>query len=67
MPPFESNGKHHFVETAASLPAAFDSEAQVASTIVATGAEAVIELAPGVELQKIVARTGTRVGNPMFV
>jgi Ca-activated chloride channel homolog len=64
---FESNGRHYFVENDAALPRVFEGEAQAATSSVASGAEATLELAPGVELERVFDRTFTRAGRRVTV
>jgi Ca-activated chloride channel family protein len=59
----DSNGRHYFVANDAGLEKVFDSEAQSLTTAVASGAEASVELPPGVELVRVVDRTFRRAGN----
>jgi Ca-activated chloride channel family protein len=53
---FDSNGKHHFVATAADLPAVFEREQQHLATTVARGVEVSVELGEGVELLEVFDR-----------
>jgi Ca-activated chloride channel family protein len=64
---FESNGRHYFVENDAALPRVFEGEAQAATSTLASGAEAAIDLAPGVELERVFDRTFTRSGRRINV
>lgn len=59
----ESNGRHHFVQDESDLPAVFQKEADILTGTVASGAEAVISLAPGVELSRVVDRSFDRQGD----
>jgi len=52
----ESNGRHHFVQDASDLAAVFEKEAEILTGTVASDVEAVITLAPGVELSRVVDR-----------
>jgi Ca-activated chloride channel family protein len=63
----ESNGRHYFVENDAGLERVFDEEAQTLTATVASGAEARIELAPGVELDKVFDRSFRRDGRAVVV
>jgi Ca-activated chloride channel family protein len=63
----DSNGRHYFVENAASLERVFESETESLTGTLASGAEAQIELAPGVELVRVFDRTFRRVGNKVIV
>lgn len=59
----DSNGRHHFVASDAGLERVFDEEARSLTAVVASNAEATIELPPGVELVRVVDRTFRRSGN----
>lgn len=59
----DSNGRHHFVADDSGLEAAFDAEARSLTAVVASDAEASVELPPGVELVRVVDRTFRRSGN----
>lgn len=59
----DSNGRHHFVANDSALSAVFDAEARSLTTVVASDAEASVELPPGVELVRVVDRTFRRSGN----
>ncbi len=65
----ESNGRHFFVEDASGLPAVFDEELDSLSKTVAQSAEVVLDLAPGVEVVRVLDRSfrrdGTRAVVPM--
>lgn len=63
----ESNGRHYFVANDAGLARVFEDEANATTASVATGAEATIELAPGVELDRVFDRTFRRSGNKVIV
>jgi Ca-activated chloride channel family protein len=63
----ESNGHHYFVENDASLERAFEQEAESLTSTIASGAEAAIELAPGVELDRVFDRSFRRAGNQIIV
>lgn len=63
----ESNGRHYFVENDAALARVFEAEAEATTTTVASGAEASIELAPGVELVRVLDRTFRRSGDRIVV
>jgi Ca-activated chloride channel homolog len=61
-------GRHHFADTAASLPALFDAEAAALTATVAAGARAEITLADGVELVRVLDRAhdeGERITVPL--
>jgi Ca-activated chloride channel homolog len=62
-----SNGRHYFVENDAALPRVFEGEAQAASAALASGAEASLTLAPGVELERVYDRAFTRSGRRINV
>ncbi|MGZ5968216.1 MAG: protein kinase domain-containing protein, partial [Polyangiales bacterium] len=61
----ESNGRHYYVESDASLPAVFDSEAK--AMVVAASVEATIRLAPGVQLVKMLDRAHRIEGSTIHV
>ena len=63
----ESNGRHYFVENDAALSRVFEAEADALTSTIASGAEASIELAPGVELDRVFDRSFRRVGNRVIV
>lgn len=63
----ESNGRHYFVENDAALQRVFEQEAADLGTTVASAAEATIELAPGVELERVFDRSFRRAGNSVVV
>ena len=63
----ESNGRHFFVENVASLPRIFDQELESLVRTVAKNAEAVIELAPGVQVERVFDRSFRREGNRIVV
>ncbi len=52
----ESNGQHYYAQKDADLTAIFDAQAQAFASVVATHGEAVIKLAPGVKLVKVLDR-----------
>jgi Ca-activated chloride channel family protein len=62
-----SNGRHYFVDNDAGLAKIFEDEAQFLSRTVASEAVAEIELAPGVELEKVFDRTFSRSGSRLRV
>ncbi|HEU4537373.1 MAG TPA: VWA domain-containing protein, partial [Polyangiaceae bacterium] len=64
---FESNGRHYFVENDAALPKVFEGEAQAAVASLASGVEAAVTLAPGVELERVFDRAFTRAGRRITV
>jgi len=63
----ESNGKHYFVENDDALARVFEGEAEALTQAVASGAEVDIDLAPGVELDRVFDRTFRRSGNRVSV
>lgn len=63
----DSNGRHYFVENDAALARVFESEAESLTSTVASGAEVAIDLAAGVELDRVFDRTFRRTGNRIIV
>jgi Ca-activated chloride channel family protein len=63
----ESNGRHYFVENDAALQRVFEGEAESLTQAVASAAEVDVELAPGVELDRVFDRTFRRNGNRITV
>ena len=63
----EAGGGHYFIEDAASMERAFQSEADSLRATVATGTEASIELAAGVELVRVFDRPFQKQGNRVVV
>jgi Ca-activated chloride channel family protein len=63
----ESNGRHYFVENAASLPAVFDKELASLDKTLAMDAEIVVNPAPGVALDRVYDRTYRLEGNQIVV
>ena len=63
----ESNGRHYYADSESSLSRIFDSEADALSGVVATHAEARIELAPGVELVALKDRAHRIEGSAVVV
>jgi Ca-activated chloride channel family protein len=63
----ESNGRHYFVENDAGLARIFEEEAESLKSTVASGAEVTIDLAPGVELDRVFDRSFRRSGNRILV
>ncbi|MDI1449181.1 VWA domain-containing protein [Polyangium sp. 6x1] len=63
----ESNGRHYFVENDAALARVFEGEAEALTQAVASGAEIDIDLAPGVELDRVFDRSFRRSGNRITV
>lgn len=63
----ESNGRHYFVENDAALARVFEGEAEAMTQAVASGAEVDVDLAPGIELDRVFDRTFRRSGNRITV
>ncbi|WP_437873648.1 vWA domain-containing protein [Sorangium sp. So ce363] len=63
----DSNGRHYFVENDAALARIFEAEAEQLTTSVASGAELAIDLAPGVELDRVFDRSFRRAGGQVIV
>jgi Ca-activated chloride channel family protein len=63
----ESNGRHYFVENDDALERIFEAEAESLTSSIASGAEASIDLAPGVELDRVLDRSFRRVGSRVIV
>ncbi|MFS8067094.1 MAG: vWA domain-containing protein [Byssovorax sp.] len=63
----DSNGRHYFVENDAALARVFESEAESLTSTIASGAEVAIDLAAGVELDRVFDRTFRRAGNRIIV
>jgi Ca-activated chloride channel family protein len=63
----DSNGHHYFVENDAALARVFETEAEGLTSTVASGAEVAIDLAAGVELDRVFDRTFRRSGNRIIV
>jgi Ca-activated chloride channel homolog len=63
----ESGGGHYFIENTASLARVFQTEAEKLRSTVATNTEASIELAEGVELDRVFDRTFERRGRRIVV
>jgi Ca-activated chloride channel family protein len=63
----DSNGHHYFVENDAALARVFEAEAEGLTSTLASGAEVAIDLAPGVELDRVFDRTFRRSGNRVIV
>lgn len=62
-----ANGRHYFVENDAGLARVFEEEASHVARTVASDVVAEIELAPGVELDRVFDRTFTRAGSRLRV
>ncbi|AUX43912.1 hypothetical protein SOCE26_053680 [Sorangium cellulosum] len=63
----DSNGRHYFVEDDAALARIFEAEAEQLTSSVASGAELAIDLAPGVELDRVFDRSFRRAGGQVVV
>jgi Ca-activated chloride channel family protein len=63
----EAGGGHYFIEDAASMERAFQTEADNLRATVAVGTEATIELAAGVELVRVYDRPFQKQGNRVVV
>ncbi|MGK3962321.1 VWA domain-containing protein [Sorangium sp. So ce118] len=63
----DSNGRHYFVENDAALARIFEAEAEQLTASVASGAELAIDLAPGVELDRVFDRAFRRAGGQVVV
>lgn len=62
-----SNGRHYFVETPMGLPPVFDQEFESVSRTVANNVELVVDLAPGVTVERIFERDARVEGNRVIV
>jgi Ca-activated chloride channel family protein len=63
----DSNGRHYFVADDSALPRVFEQEAQSLTSTIASNAEVAIDLAPGVELERVFDRSFRRVNNQVIV
>lgn len=63
----DSNGRHYFVEDDAGLARVFEAEAESLTSTLASGAEVTLDLAPGVELDRVFDRSFRRSGNRIIV
>lgn len=63
----DSNGRHYFAENDTALARIFEAEAESTTGTIASGAEASIELAPGVELDRVFDRSFRRSGSRVTV
>jgi Ca-activated chloride channel family protein len=63
----DSNGRHFFVANDADLSRVFEAEAEGLTATVASGAEVVIDLAPGVELDRVFDRAFRRSGDRIII
>jgi len=62
-----SNGHHYFVEHAHELRPVFDQEFDSLARTVATDVELLVDLAPGVEVERVFDREVRRLGNQLVV
>jgi len=63
----ESNGQHYFVEDEGALSRAFSDETEALTSTVASNTEVVIQLAPGVELDRVLDRSFRRADRAITV
>jgi Ca-activated chloride channel homolog len=63
----ESNGRHYFVENAATLPSIFEEEMRSIARLVASDSEMRVSLAPGVQVLEVFDRTFRRDGDTLVV
>ncbi|MFO0755415.1 MAG: VWA domain-containing protein [Byssovorax sp.] len=63
----ESNGRHYFVENDAALARVFEAEAESLTSTLASNTEVTLDLAPGVELDRVFDRSFRRSGNRVIV
>jgi Ca-activated chloride channel family protein len=63
----DSNGRHYFVADDSALPRVFEQEAQSLTSTIASNAEVAVDLAPGVELERVFDRSFRRVNNQVIV
>jgi Ca-activated chloride channel homolog len=63
----ESNGRHYFADNDSELQKAFDGELSSLVRTVATSADVELELAPGVEVERVFDRAFDRRGNRIVV
>ena len=63
----DSNGRHYFVADDRGLTRVFEEEAKSLTSTLASGAEVAINLAPGVELERVFDRSFRRAGNRILV
>jgi Ca-activated chloride channel family protein len=63
----DSNGRHYFVADDTGLSRVFEEEAQSLTRTIASGAEIAIDLAPGVELERVLDRSFRRAGGRIVV
>jgi Ca-activated chloride channel homolog len=63
----DSNGRHYFVENDAALARVFEAETESLTSTIASGAEVAVDLAPGVELDRVFDRSFRREGNRVII
>ncbi|EYF07740.1 vWA domain-containing protein [Chondromyces apiculatus] len=63
----DSNGRHYFAENDSGLSRIFEEEAEALKSTVASGVEVAVDLAPGVELERVFDRSFRREGNRVMV
>ena len=63
----DSNGRHYFVADDSGLSRVFEEEAQSLTRTVASNTEVAVELAPGVELDRVYDRSFRRAGNQILI
>jgi Ca-activated chloride channel homolog len=63
----ESNGKHYFVENDEALARVFEQEAETLTSTIASEVEAAVELAPGVELDRVFDRSFRRANGKIII
>ncbi|MGE0325096.1 MAG: VWA domain-containing protein [Polyangiaceae bacterium] len=63
----ESNGRHYFVENADSLTKIFEEERNALKQTVAKDTELVVDLAPGIRVEKVFDRAFRQEGNKLIV
>lgn len=63
----EANGRHYFSETGANLEQIFDQELESLITTLAKDAKLVVELAPGVRVSEVLARSYQQVDRRVIV
>ena len=64
---FQSNGMHHFVASPSDLPKVFEREAKGLAATTADGVTAELSLAEGVELVRVLDRSGQRTADGMRI
>ncbi len=63
----DSNGRHHFVENAASLPRIFEQEFESLVRTVAKQAQLEVTMSPGVRVEEVFDRTFRREGDRIII